>query len=80
MGMDLHLRQLRCFLTVAEEQQFTRAGGSAAPEPARLDQHIQALENVVRTSLFTRGRSGAQLTARTAIRDYVQACRAAVRP
>jgi DNA-binding transcriptional LysR family regulator len=60
--MDAHLRQLRCFVAVADEQHFTRAAAGLHLSQPALTRHIQALENTVRAPLFTRGRHGAQLT------------------
>src|SRR5919112_4646007 len=76
--MDAHLRQLRCFVAVAEEQHFTRAAARLHLSQPALTRHIQALETTVRARLFTRGRHGAQLTrAGTALLPHARTALAA---
>ena len=76
--MDAHLRQLRCFVAVAEEQHFTRAAARLHLSQPALTRHIQALETTVRARLFTRGRYGAQLTrAGTALLPHARTALAA---
>ena len=71
--MDPHLRALRCFVAVAEEQHFTRAAARLHLTQPALSKHIRALESLVRTPLFTRGRHGARLTAAgTALLPHAQ--------
>ena len=60
--MDVHLRDLRYFLAVAEHLNFTRAAeGLYVSQPA-LSKQIRALERQLRVALFERGRGGVQLT------------------
>jgi DNA-binding transcriptional LysR family regulator len=71
--MDPHLRALRCFVAAAEEQHFTRAAARLHLAQPALSKHVRALETLVRTPLFTRGRYGARLTAAgTALLPHAQ--------
>ena len=59
---DISLRQLECFVAVADELQFVRAArrlGMAQPPVSRL---IERLERSVGAPLFERGRRGVRLT------------------
>ena len=60
--MDVHVRDLRYFLAVAEELHFTRAAQSLFVSQPALSRQIQALEHHLRTPLFERGPSGVSLT------------------
>jgi DNA-binding transcriptional LysR family regulator len=50
----VELRQLRAFLTVAEELHFGRAADRLRVSPSRVSQLVRALETVVGASLFER--------------------------
>src|SRR5262249_41156364 len=66
--MDAHLRDLRYFVAVAEELNFTRAAERVhISQPARSKQ-LAALETARRAPVFARGRPQAQLTAAGAAR------------
>ena len=60
--MDVHLRDLRYFLAVAREENFTRAAESLYVSQPALSKQIRALERQLRSELFTRDRTGARLT------------------
>jgi DNA-binding transcriptional LysR family regulator len=60
--MDVHLRQLRAFLTVAEEHHFTGAARRLHLTQPALTKQIQSLERELHGTLFTRGRTGVWLT------------------
>lgn len=62
--MDVHVRDLRYFVAVAEEQSFTRAasGRLFISQPA-LSKQIRQLERSLRVALFNRDRRTVQLTA-----------------
>jgi DNA-binding transcriptional LysR family regulator len=60
--MDVHLRQLRAFVTVAEERHFTAAATRLHLTQPALTKQIQALEHELHGTLFTRGRAGVWLT------------------
>ena len=60
--MDVHVRDLRHFLVVAEELHFTRAAQRLFVSQPALSRQIQALEQHVRAPLFERGPNGITLT------------------
>jgi DNA-binding transcriptional LysR family regulator len=62
--MDVHVRDLRYFVAVAEELSFTRAATERlfVSQPA-LSKQIRQLERTLRTSLFDRDRRSVVLTA-----------------
>lgn len=60
--MDVHVRDLRSFLTVAEEGNFTRAAGRLHLSQPALSKQVKALERQLGSPLFTRGRTGSALT------------------
>jgi DNA-binding transcriptional LysR family regulator len=56
--MDVHLRDLRYFVAVAEELSFSRAAERLFVSQPTLSKQVRALERVLRTTLFERnGRS-----------------------
>jgi DNA-binding transcriptional LysR family regulator len=61
-GMDLDLRRLRYFVTVAEELSFTRAASLLHMTQPALSRQIQSLESGLGVVLFERDRHGTELT------------------
>lgn len=60
--MDVHLRDLRYFVTVAEYLHFTRAADALFVSQPALSKQIGALERQLRTVLFARDARGVRLT------------------
>ena len=59
----MDLRQLRYFLTVAEERRFSSAARRLHVATPSLSQQVRALERDLRVTLFDRTPRGAELTA-----------------
>ena len=62
MDQGIDLRQLRCFLAVAESSSFTRAAERLHLSQPPLTRQIRQLEERLGVTLFERGRRGAELT------------------
>lgn len=60
--MDYSLRELECFIAVAEELSFTRAAARLRLAQPPLSRHIRTLEEKVGAALFERRPRGAALT------------------
>jgi len=61
--MDVHLRDLRYFLAVAEELSFTRAAEHLYVSQPALSKQIRSLESTLHAQLFDRDRRQVRLTA-----------------
>ncbi|MBS2531157.1 LysR family transcriptional regulator [Catenulispora sp. NF23] len=65
--MDVHLRDLRYFVTVAEELSFTRAAELLYMSQPALSKQIRQLELTMRVTLLRRDSQGTALTAAGAV-------------
>jgi DNA-binding transcriptional LysR family regulator len=60
--MDVHLRDLRYFVVVAEHLHFTRAAEALFISQPALSKQVRVLETHLRTPLFERDRREVRLT------------------
>lgn len=65
--MDYSLRELECFIAVAEELSFTRAARRLNLAQPPLSRHVRTLEEKIGTTLFVREPRGVALTAAGAV-------------
>jgi DNA-binding transcriptional LysR family regulator len=73
MTTDVHVRDLRYFVAVAEELHFTRAAEKLYVSQPALSKQIRALERQLGAELFHRDRQGVALTAAgTALLPYAE--------
>lgn len=73
MAMDVHGRDLRYFVAVAEDLHFTRAAERLFVSQPALSKQIRMLERQLGTELFERDRQGVRLTAvGTALLPYAR--------
>ncbi|MFJ9892057.1 LysR family transcriptional regulator [Streptomyces sp. NPDC091280] len=73
MTMDVHVRDLRYFVAVAEELHFTRAAERLYVSQPALSKQIRALERQLGAELFHRDRPGVTLTpAGAALLPYAE--------
>ena len=73
MTTDVHVRDLRYFVTVAEELHFTRAAERLYVSQPALSKQIRALERQLGAELFRRDRQGVTLTpAGAALLPYAE--------
>lgn len=73
MTTDVHVRDLRYFVTVAEELHFTRAAERLYVSQPALSKQIRALERQLGAELFRRDRRGVALTeAGAALLPYAE--------
>ena len=74
MTMDVHVRDLRYFVAVAEELHFTRAAERLYVSQPALSKQVRALERQLGVELFRRGPQGVRLTeAGNALLPYARA-------
>src|SRR3954469_7781183 len=83
MTTDVHLRDLRAFVAVAEHLNFSRAAESLFLTQPALSKQVKALETALREPLFVRDRRTVRLTAageallpgaRAALATWATAC------
>src|SRR3954447_11776614 len=60
--MDVHLRDLRYFVAIAEHLHFTRAAEALHVSQPTLSKQVRALEGQLRVPLFERDRRAVRLT------------------
>lgn len=65
--MDYSLRELECFIAVAEESSFTKAAQKLRLAQPPLSRHVRTLEGKLGTPLFERGARKVALTAAGAL-------------